>query len=240
MKLALNLDHDFRPSFAADGGAKDLPYERLQFNGGEQHVRINSTLSKGDEVWITHRLTNSNRIMQVLLAADAVRGLGVVPSLFIGYMPYGRQDRRANPGEPHSLRVFCGLLEAAQFDRIAVYDPHSDVIEALVENIRVVDNAGFISWVKIDSPPLLLVAPDAGAAKKIYKLADRLGHDGGIAVGMKHRDTMTGQLRYHGLGGDDVAGADCLIVDDICDRGGTFIALAALRDQSSLHHQLLP
>ena len=42
----------------------------------------------------------------------------------------------------------------------------------------------------------------------------------------KNRDVKTGKLTGFSVYTDDLNGKDCLIVDDICDGGGTFIGLA--------------
>jgi ribose-phosphate pyrophosphokinase len=71
----------------------------------------------------------------------------------------------------------------------------------------------------------LLISPDGGALKKIYKVSEFLG---GIEVVecSKSRDVKTGKLSGFKVYADDLEGKDCLIVDDICDGGGTFIGLA--------------
>ena len=72
---------------------------------------------------------------------------------------------------------------------------------------------------------VLLISPDGGALKKIYKVSEYLG---GVEVVecSKSRDVKTGKLSGFKVYSDDLEGKDCLIVDDICDGGGTFIGLA--------------
>ena len=73
--------------------------------------------------------------------------------------------------------------------------------------------------------PQKLISPDGGALKKIYKVSEYLG---GIDVVecSKSRDVKTGKLSGFKVYDDNLQGIDCLIVDDICDGGGTFIGLA--------------
>ena len=70
-----------------------------------------------------------------------------------------------------------------------------------------------------------MVSPDGGALKKIYKLSEALG---GLEVleCSKSRDVKTGALSGFKVYADHLQGRDCLIVDDICDGGGTFVGLA--------------
>ena len=72
----------------------------------------------------------------------------------------------------------------------------------------------------------MLISPDGGALKKIYKVSEYLG---GVEVVecSKSRDVKTGKLSGFKVYSEDLEGKDCLIVDDICDGGGTFIGLAA-------------
>ena len=71
------------------------------------------------------------------------------------------------------------------------------------------------------------VAPDAGAAKEVQQLAILMNKE--FIQGHKTRDTRTGALSGFGYSGS-VEGKNLLIIDDICDGGGTFIGLAeALR-----------
>jgi len=72
---------------------------------------------------------------------------------------------------------------------------------------------------------VVLISPDGGALKKIYKVAEYLG---GVEVieCSKKRDVKTGQLSGFRVYEDDLKGKHCMIVDDICDGGGTFLGLA--------------
>jgi len=79
---------------------------------------------------------------------------------------------------------------------------------------------------KPDKP--ILVAPDAGALKKVSSIAKALGTQWVRAD--KSRDPATGEITGTVVYSEHVGQRDFLIVDDICDGGRTFIALAeALR-----------
>ena len=77
-----------------------------------------------------------------------------------------------------------------------------------------------------DPSTVCLISPDAGALKKIHKLSTALG---GVPVVVcdKERDVRTGALTGFRVFANELAGRHCLIVDDICDGGGTFVGLAA-------------
>ena len=130
------------------------------------------------------------------------------------------------PGEPLSVKVYADIINMLGFRKVIVFDPHSDVTPAVLDNCEVIPNHRFIELItkKITSP-VLLVSPDAGALKKIYKVSEFLGGVEVVECG-KRRDVRTGNLAGFTVHADDLGGKDCLIVDDICDGGGTFIGLA--------------
>lgn len=208
----------------------EIPYESFVFHGGEPHIKLSVTdLRPDDTVRITLQATSADQWILALLAADALKRQRVARvELFIPYFPGARQDRVMQPGEPLSAAVFAGLIKSASFDRILLFDPHSDVTPALLDRCTVLGNAPFVravmQWIKSDRP-LYLIAPDSGAAKKIQHLAEALGHHH-IVFCAKNRDVTTGKLSQPAVFADDLGGADCLIVDDICDGGGTFMQLA--------------
>lgn len=83
-----------------------------------------------------------------------------------------------------------------------------------------------LSNIKGIPDPFCIVSPDAGAEKKIYKIAKYLKiDDNKIILGRKQRNVITGQLGNSSFVGD-IENKICVIIDDIIDGGGTFIQLA--------------
>jgi ribose-phosphate pyrophosphokinase len=161
------------------------------------------------------------------LAVDALRRQDIeLESLFIPYFPAARQDRVMVKGEPLSVKVYADIINSLNFKKVLVFDAHSEVTPALVNNCEVIANHKFIqSVIQSIGSDVLLISPDGGALKKIYKLSEFLG---GIEVVecSKSRDVKTGKLKGFKVYESDLKGKNCLIVDDICDGGGTFIGLA--------------
>lgn len=224
--LALHLSPGFEPI-----DARAIPHKAFVFNGGEPHIKlkISSSINPDEPVLITQRVTNSQDFMLLLLATDALRRAGYERlRLFVPYFPAARQDRLMVPGEPLSVRVYTDLINAQQYERVYVFDPHSDVTPALLNRVQVITNEQFVTHVltHFDRERVCLVAPDAGALKKIHKLSTALG---GLPVVVcdKERDVRTGALTGFRVFADDLSGRQCLIVDDICDGGGTFVGVAA-------------
>lgn len=228
--MILHLDKHFKPF-----QGQEINFEQHTFAGGEPHIKINPDFDLSQAVNVSHRLNSFNNLGLLCMAVDALKRLGCTLNvLFIPYFPAARQDRLMVTGEPLSVKVYADIINAFQFKKVVIYDVHSEVTSTLLHNCKVVPNHNFIQTVleKIDKE-LLLISPDAGALKKIHRLAEHLG---GIKVVTcsKNRDVRTGALKNFKVDSDDLEGKDCLLVDDICDGGGTFLGLAkALKEKNA-------
>jgi ribose-phosphate pyrophosphokinase len=221
--MILNLDPNFRPF----NGQKEIEFKSFTFSGGEPHIKINPDFDVKEEITITPRLNSFNDLGLLCLTVDALRRMDVkIINLFIPYFPAARQDRVMIKGEPLSVKVYADIINAMQLEKVFVFDAHSEVTPALVNNCEVIPNHTFIQTViKSIGNDVKLISPDGGALKKIYKVSEFLG---GVDVVecSKSRDVKTGRLSGFKVYEDDLQGKDCLIVDDICDGGGTFVGLA--------------
>ena len=204
--------------------------ELKKFAGGECHVKFLTECSEGDRIRLSTRLNTSDDIMTLCLAVDALRHMHVpYIEAFIPYIPYARQDRVMVPGEPLSVKVFAQVLNSLHLNKVVVFDAHSDVSVALINNCQNIPNHDMVKSFlkKFDLHDFTLVSPDLGAYKKVDKLAQKLEYKGNIATGIKVRDLSTGQIIKSDVNTDNLNGKACIVVDDICDGGRTFIELAA-------------
>ena len=229
-----------------------------KFPCGEIHVRTIRNLAALRDgtgmIWIEKRIQNSDDIMEILMLADAIRrdyvgNKDVRLALRIPYVPYSRQDRVMVPGESLSIKVFADLINSVKFDMVEIWDPHSDVTTALLNNCKVVsqptllvqtlDNLG--QRIGFPFASTFLVCPDAGARKKILKCKEILASTG-VIYADKIRDATTGAIIGTSIDmssaliphNDDIQ--DLLIVDDICDGGRTFVEISkALRSNTHLY-----
>lgn len=208
----------------------------LTFSGGEQHVTIPCLPDRlaGDLV-VTARLQSSDAILRLALATEVLarvhRGNR---RLFVPYFPYARQDRVTAADTAFSLKVVAKIINGLGFDEVIICDPHSDVTPALVENIRVVPQLALVrghtalDTFLVDNQSVV-IAPDAGAVKKAAKVAQH--YKAPLVTASKLRDVETGEILRTELSSPVPDYSACVIVDDICDGGRTFIELArALRD----------
>ncbi|WP_426328337.1 ribose-phosphate diphosphokinase [Pedobacter sp. R-06] len=219
----LNLN----PSFTPLGENNLIEYKSFLFAGGEPHIKISNNFDVATPVTITQRINSFNDLGMICITVDALRRMGVKEiELFIPYFPAARQDRVMIPGEPLSVKVYADIINAMALASVTVFDPHSEVTPALLNNCITVSNHDFIRQVIVKiGTEVKLISPDGGALKKIYKVSEFLGGTEVVECS-KSRDVKTGKLSGFKVYAEDLAGADCLIVDDICDGGGTFIGLA--------------
>lgn len=222
---------------------RDVSLKTLRFPGGEMHVTVGDAGAEPViSLGIRAHLPDSDAVMALLMTTDALRRAypGVPLTLDLPYVPYARQDRVANPGESHSAKVFCGLINAQYYAAVTVQDPHSDVVTALLDRVIVADPVPALRRAIAQiGEPVALVAPDGGARKRVLKLAKELG---GLQVVFadKNRDPRDGKIT-----GTEVQGGlpDCalLVVDDICDGGRTFTELAmAIKQKQETEHFARP
>jgi len=245
----------FKPISNKDGEVIESLFTAEQFNflGGEVHVKIKQNEDlKATDVTIYAHANNSDDIMSILLTNDALHRKGYTKiNLFIPYMPYARQDRVMVEGEePFSLKIMTNLIESCNFNKVFVLDPHSEITIALLEkNIHVISNKDFVyealthivglhGYAQNDkgvsenefkatlkgSP--LFISPDSGAFKKIFKLASELHYKDELILCNKARNLADGKILAYAVDKQDLEGKDCVIIDDICSKGGTFMGLA--------------
>jgi ribose-phosphate pyrophosphokinase len=209
--------------------------EVFTFSGGEVSVKLPKhlrTISGDNQYTLKAQLHSSEDVMTLLLIKDALDTRFGNPRsiLSIPYVPYARQDRVCNYGEAFSIKVMSSLINSMNFDKVYTCDNHSDVSTALINNCinippeTIMERSRDLTHI-LTKTKVALCSPDAGANKKILKVAQ---HFGGVPVikADKIRDTTTGEITHTEVYCDDLNGQVVMIVDDICDGGKTFIELA--------------
>ena len=149
-------------------------------------------------------------------------GTGRPMHLELPYLPYGRQDKAVSNEATFGLQSFIRVLRLCAFDSITVMDPHSQVVMDDLPHCRAIYPHAQVTAAIHDTQATAIAYPDAGAVRKytaIYQTDCR------IISGRKVRNQQTGVLTDTAIDGDP-AGQIVLIVDDICDGGRTFVALA--------------
>lgn len=193
-------------------------------------VEITGDIRKANMLF---EFTKNEDIIELLQVVDALKRQGIaMGNLQMNYIPFSRQDRVNAPGESFSLGVFAELINGCGFEKVLVADPHSDVAAAVIKNCVVLEQYQVFEPILSGEVDFYLISPDAGALKKIFKLAKRSMSIGVIECSKK-RDTATGEISGVSVPADDLQGKACYIVDDICDGGRTFTEIAKVLKQKN-------
>ena len=207
----------------------DRKMEIFKFPGGEINVRVPHFIHS-EIVTIKAFLKNSDDIMALLLTVDAIRRICCIEklNLVLPYFPYGRQDRVCNYREAFSLSVMANLINSLNFNRVTIYDPHSDVTPALIKNCNIIPLKDIFNQFDPVSDLIfknhILVVPDAGMIKKAHTISRLFQTE---LLCFKERDLRTGNIIDIGIyQPEKITDNHLLVVDDICDGGATFIKLA--------------
>ena len=213
-------------------------FKTMLFPDGQPHIKIDvrqmENMDRRTPVRILTRLNNANDLLMVLFVKNTLDYLEFEQvELHVSYLLAARMDRVMLEGEPFSLKVVASLLNQGNFKKIRIFDPHSEVATALIDRSYAVTNHFFVQDVLQDytkkhpGETYCLISPDAGALKKIHKLAQFLQVEDVVEC-MKERDLRTGALTNFKAMTEDLHGQTCFIVDDICDGGGTFAGTAKM------------
>ena len=216
-----------------DGSKIGIKFTKFSDGCGSVVVGFISDYSK---VWMSCDVEDCNQdIIKILLVNDAIKRQSstISVSLHLPYVPQARADRVFQEGGCLPIKVFADLINSCQFDSVMIKDPHSDVTSALINNVSIIKQEQCLKNAMHNISRYMkdftICAPDLGATKKIFDSVQLLGHDDYIQA-IKIRDVETGNIIKCDVVQQEVFG-DVLIVDDISDKGGSFIHLAQLLKQ---------
>lgn len=210
-----------------------------KFNDGEIQIHIEESVRGKDVILLqpscqseTHSI-NDNLMELYLLTRTMKRASAASITAVIPYYGYARQDRKTTSRVPISAADIALMLEMAGIDRVITVDLHCGQIQGFFRDIPV-DNLFasplFVSYVADKSlKNVVVVSPDAGGVERAKKFSDALNKKGittELAMISKER-AKAGVVASMSLIGD-VQGADAIIIDDLCDTGGTLVKAAQL------------
>ncbi len=207
-----------------------MKFERIKYPDGQisakctKHTLVPDSLPFVPfQLPIVERINSYEDLMYVRSIADIHPGL----SLFIPCLFGQRSDRRFSQDQSFDLKMIAEIINAGNFDTVEIFDPHSDVALALINNSKKRSSFDFVERVfkeeSFKNIPQVIVSPDAGAYKKCFEYGQKLGCE--VVAAVKHRD-LDGKIDLKFT--DEVMGKNCLIVDDLADGGYTFEVLSKI------------
>lgn len=231
-----------------------ITLEPKKFSDGEFFVKIPVNV-RNKQCYLIVDMTPDN-IFQVLITIDTLKkACASKVTLVAPYLPYCRQDRRVDIRTPMSAKVLASMLETAGVDHIITMDVHALQIECFYnvpfdnlqgssllirkileddqKTVHIKDTSkNTIHW-KISRNNTVLVAPDAGAAKRTRFLAEKFGFQ--VVLLDKKRISDT-EVKSYLIG--DVKGKNCLMLDDMISSGGTIITGAKVLKENGADNVL--
>lgn len=234
-----NANHELAEKIADYLGVALGDAEIGRFNDGEIQITINTSVRNKDVFVVQSNCTTkeqsvNDNLMELFLMVRALkRSSAANITAVIPYYGYARQDRKTSGRAPISAADVAMMLESAGVDRVVTVDLHCGQIQGFFRDIPV-DNlyasSLFTSYFAgKDLQNVVVVSPDAGGVERAKRFVDDLRFHGihaEMALISKQR-AKAGVIASMSLIGN-VEDADAIIIDDMCDTGGTLVKAAAL------------
>jgi ribose-phosphate pyrophosphokinase len=215
-----------RPLAEAVAAGLNLPLAKAsvrRFADMEVFVEIHENV-RGEDVFViqsTSYPTNDN-LMELLITLDALRrGSARRITPVIPYFGYARQDRKSGPRTPISAKLVANLITEAGANRVLTMDLHAGQIQGFfdipVDNLPAAPLFSRDIEERFAGRDPMIVSPDVGGVLRARIIARRLNTDLAIIDKRRERAGVSEVMNIIG----EVEGRNCIIIDDICDSGGT-------------------
>ncbi len=199
-----------------------------RFSDGEIYVEFLESIRGQFVFLIQSTYSPSDNLMELLLMIDAAKRASAYK--VIAVMPYygfARQDRKDRPRVAIGSKLVANMLTAAGADRVITMDLHAPQIQGYfdipVDHLE--SSAIFIPYIEnLNLANLTFAAPDVGSANRIREIASYFECE--MVICDKHRKRANEIASMVVIG--DVTDRDVVLIDDLCDTGGTLVKSAAL------------
>lgn len=208
-----------------------IPLGRIniqKFSDGEIQPVFQESI-RGDVVFLVQStFAPSDNLMELLLMIDAARRASAYKVIaVIPYYGYARQDRKDKPRVAIGSKLIANMLTAAGADRVITMDLHAPQIQGYFDiPVDHLDSSvifiPYIEQLKLEN--LTFAAPDVGSANRIREIASYFNAE--MVICDKHRKRANEIASMVVIG--DVTDRNVVLIDDICDTGGTLAKSAGL------------
>src|SRR6201986_4670064 len=194
-----------------------------RFADMEVFVEIQENV-RGEDVFVIQSTSfpANDNLMELLITLDALRRASARRiTAVIPYFGYARQDRKSGSRSPISAKLVANLITEAGANRVLTMDLHAAQIQGFfdipVDNLYAEPLYTRDIQERYKGRDIMIVSPDVGGVVRARLLATRLNCD--LAIIDKRRERAGHSEVMNVIG--DVAGRDCILVDDMADSGGT-------------------
>lgn len=197
------------------------------FPDGEKHVTLNE-LDRNQPVSIYCRITCADDLFCLMQIGDVLkRQEMIIHTLFISYLMSSRCDRLFDINRPFSLKLVANIINDIGALNVTIVEPHSDISILLIKKSGGIFTTYDFFRAEIlhgnKGLDIVIALPDKGA-KRRYGFNTNLP----TVTCNKVRDPESGKLLSFEVETEDVdcKDKDIVLMDDLCDGGGTFLGLA--------------
>jgi ribose-phosphate pyrophosphokinase len=199
-----------------------------RFSDGEIAVEFQESIRGQFVFLIQSTFSPTDNLMELLLMIDAAkRASAYKVTAVIPYYGYARQDRKDRPRVAIGSKLVANMLTAAGADRVVTMDLHAPQIQGYFDiPVDHLDSSAiFIPYIEnLNLENLTFAAPDVGSANRIREVASYFEAE--MVICDKHRKRANEIASMVLIG--DVENRDVVLIDDICDTGGTLAKSAGL------------
>jgi ribose-phosphate pyrophosphokinase len=198
----------------------DIKYDIYKFPDGEIQIKFEELPRKSDYE-VNCRITSADDLFILEQVADILNRNGVTWDLNIYYLMSMRMDRVMDFNRPFSLSIVIDRIGNLKTNFITILEPHSDkaiqLLKRYYKYVIIKNNALDV----FDIPDGLIVLPDEGSYDRYAAYLDK-----DVVIGEKKRNIDTGKIESISIKNPGIINNKPLvIIDDLCDGGGTFLGL---------------
>lgn len=195
----------------------DVKYNIFHFPDGEVQISLEE-FSHKEPIQVLARITNAEELFIISQLIDILNRHEVEYDICLTYLMGMRMDRVMDFNRPFTLKVIANILSEA--NSISILEAHSSVIAKFL-NVRFYSYDWSFIY-KDYAKNYQIVFPDAGAKARYGK-----NMEGDIITCSKTRDLKSGKILGIEIDNPEkLTGQPLLIIDDLCDGGGTFCGIA--------------